>query len=215
MTSTTRRSWAIAAAAPVSILANAADAQRLVDFASALRRVGGQLSLLPAAGRMAPHIVISGNGHVLPPMEGVMVCGSSYEFEDTPALTTHEANTTNLARLASLLPDESGVEATHDITGERATRAVARDRLPLIGAIADIAAARRDGAGISQLHDMPRLDGLYCATAFGSRGIIWSALAAEMLANQLEGEPLCVETELAQAVDPSRFALRSLRHGLL
>ncbi len=56
-------------------------------------------------------------------------------------------------------------------------------------------------------------DGVYGAFAYGSRGIVWSALAAEILAAELEGEPLPVEGKLADALAPERFARRAESKG--
>lgn len=61
---------------------------------------------------------------------------------------------------------------------------------------------------------MPRLPGLYAALAYGSRGLTWAALGAELLASQIDGEPLPLELELAEAVDPARLLVRALRQGL-
>jgi tRNA 5-methylaminomethyl-2-thiouridine biosynthesis bifunctional protein len=68
---------------------------------------------------------------------------------------------------------------------------VARDRLPLVGAL-----------------DAP---GLYGAFAYGSRGLLWAGLAGELLASLMDGEPLPLEAPLAQALAPTRFALRAAR----
>jgi tRNA 5-methylaminomethyl-2-thiouridine biosynthesis bifunctional protein len=87
--------------------------------------------------------------------------------------------------------------------------------MPMIGQLADETAARRDAqrlAGAWPL-DLPRVEGLYGAFAFGSRGLVWAALAAELIASQIDGEPWPIERELAEAIDPARFLLRALRHG--
>ena len=96
-----------------------------------------------------------------------------------------------------------------------AERAVARDRLPLVGAVPDLDAARSNLSRLSgaQLRDLPRRPGLYCATGFGSRGILWSVLAAKLLAAQLGEEPAALESDLIDAIDPGRFALRAIRQG--
>lgn len=205
------------AAAPVAVLANAADAQNLADFGAPLKRIRGQLSFVPQTGAGGLRIVVSGVGYALPPMEGIMPAGSTYEPDDEPLLPRAEAHAANLARLARLLPGLPPVPAPELLDGQEALRAVARDRLPLIGAIPDLVEARRRKLSLAgaQLADLPRRPDLYCATGFGSRGIIWSALAAELLASQLEGEPLPLESDLSAAVDPARFVIRSLRQGRL
>ena len=99
--------------------------------------------------------------------------------------------------------------------GRVAFRSVTSDRLPMIGSIADETIARANAAALSGAWplDLPRAEGLYGAFAFGSRGLIWATLAAELIASQIEGEPWPIERDLAEALDPARFLLRALRHG--
>jgi tRNA 5-methylaminomethyl-2-thiouridine biosynthesis bifunctional protein len=40
---------------------------------------------------------------------------------------------------------------------------------------------------------------------FGSRGIVWAALMADLLASRMNGDPLPLETDLAHALLPERF----------
>ena len=56
---------------------------------------------------------------------------------------------------------------------------------------------------------MPRQPGLYGLLGYASRGLTWAPLAAELLAAQLEGEPIPIELALLQALDPARFLLRN------
>jgi len=83
----------------------------------------------------------------------------------------------------------------------------APDRLPLVGRLPDFAAA----GAIERLRDVPRHPGLYGLLGYASRGLIWAPLAAELLAAQLEGEPLPLEMALVDALDPARFVLRARR----
>ena len=68
---------------------------------------------------------------------------------------------------------------------------------------------------VPRARDLPRIPGLYAAFAFASRGLAWTLLAAELLASELEGEPLPLEGDLVDAIDPGRFALQRLRRGRL
>jgi tRNA 5-methylaminomethyl-2-thiouridine biosynthesis bifunctional protein len=54
---------------------------------------------------------------------------------------------------------------------------------------------------------------LYAACAYGSRGLTFAALAAELIAAHIEGEPLPLERDLVHALDPARVLLRRLRGG--
>jgi tRNA 5-methylaminomethyl-2-thiouridine biosynthesis bifunctional protein len=65
----------------------------------------------------------------------------------------------------------------------------------------------------TRLRDVPRLPGAYGLLGYGSRGLIWAPFAAELLAAHLDGEPLPIESELAAALDPARFLLKTHRRG--
>jgi tRNA 5-methylaminomethyl-2-thiouridine biosynthesis bifunctional protein len=103
----------------------------------------------------------------------------------------------------------------HALTGRVAFRCVTSDRMPMIGNLADEALAARDAQRLRGAWplDLPRVDGLYSAFAYGSRGLVWAALGAELIASQIEGEPLLLERDLAEDIDPARFLLRALRQG--
>jgi tRNA 5-methylaminomethyl-2-thiouridine biosynthesis bifunctional protein len=205
------------AAAPLLVLANSNDTARLAPLGQALQKIRGQVSFLPAAGLDSPRIVLTGAGYALPAVEGMMVTGSTYDRGDddpAPQLKGHEAN---LARLALLLPQARPVADAAALEGAVGFRCAAPDHLPLIGAMPDVEAARAGSTALSgaQLSDLPRHAGLYCATALASRGLVWAALAGELLASQLEHEPLPLEGDLADALDPGRFVLRRARRGAL
>ena len=67
------------------------------------------------------------------------------------------------------------------------------------------------GRGTERLRDVPRHPGLYGFLGYASRGLIWAGLGAELLAAQIEGEPLPLEANLVDALDPARFVLRARR----
>lgn len=214
----------VIASAPVLVLANAYEAGQLVPSAyRELRRVRGQLTDLPADAITAlgswPDCVVTGNGYLLPRAEdGSARVGSSYDADDGPLVARPEVHADNLARAAALLPEHAGRLATMDpkqLDGYVGVRTVTHNRLPLIGHLPDEAQALAHAAALrgAHLRDLPRLPGLYAALAFASRGLTWAALAGELVASQIEGEPLPVESDLADAVDPARLLLRALRHG--
>ena len=185
----------IIASAAVVVLANAADALRLVPHPQArLRRVRGQLTLVPAIKGLG-HVVLRG-GMALPGIGGISVVGASFDVDDEDTELRADSHEGNLERLEQILPGASAGLDAATLDGRVAFRAVVPDRLPMIGPIAD-----RRGAG------------LYAAFAYGSRGLLWAGLAGELIASMLEGEPLPIERKLAAAVDPNRFALRAARRA--
>jgi tRNA 5-methylaminomethyl-2-thiouridine biosynthesis bifunctional protein len=206
------------AAAPVVVLANACDAARLADLGGdPLRRIRGQQSYLRAPPFAAPRVIVGGDGYVLPAVDGIAVAGATYDLDNDDPFPDTSSHAVNLARAESMLPGSvAGVDAA-TLSGGVGFRCVATDRLPMVGAIVDVARANADKAGLagSHLADLPRVDGLYGAFAFASRGLAWSALAAEALASELDAEPAPLSHSLLDAIDPGRFVLKALRRGTM
>jgi tRNA 5-methylaminomethyl-2-thiouridine biosynthesis bifunctional protein len=205
------------ATAPVLILANAHDVTRLASLGHPLKRIRGQVTYVPAESCAPPHIVLTGTGYVLPAACGVVLVGSTYDYDEDPVprVSGHEANLDRVSRFLPNALDESIAAANLD--GAVGFRCVAADRMPVVGVMPDIdeARERREELRGAHLPDLPRQSGLYCASGFASRGLIWAELAGEMLGSLLEGEPSPLENDLAAAVDPGRFLLRQLRQRSL
>jgi tRNA 5-methylaminomethyl-2-thiouridine biosynthesis bifunctional protein len=207
----------IIAEAPVVILANAGDAQRLAGlYGQPTRGVRGQLTLLDSSPLDGLRVPIVGDGYAVPLDQHKTLTGATYDIDGANPLIERSGHIENLERVARMLPALNGFAPdAATLEGRVAFRSVTSDRMPMIGSLADETAARADAARLSGAWplDLPRRPGLYGAFAFGSRGLIWSAIAAELIAAQLEGEPWPIERELADAIDPARFFLRALRHG--
>jgi tRNA 5-methylaminomethyl-2-thiouridine biosynthesis bifunctional protein len=235
------------ASAPVTVVANAADASRLAsrDYAPT-RSIRGQLTWLdsgldpsldpgPLAALRHPLI---GDGYVLPAhtfaasradagpganpdqaYRGRQLIGASYELDDIDEQLREDSQHDNLERLSRLVP--AFADALHErtqpahpvLTGRVAFRCVTSDRMPLIGQLADEDAARRTSGRLSGAWplDLPRLRGLYGAYGYGSRGLTWATLGAEIIASQILGEPLPVTRDIVDGFDPARFLQRALR----
>lgn len=152
-----------------------------------LRRVRGQLTELPAGSLPPIRCVVAREGYVTPALPaGLHVLGATYDFGDDSEIPTVDGHRRNLERLGLLLPEASPPMSPGSLGGRAAVRSVARDRLPVVGPLPDA--------------------GAYCLLGFASRGIVWSALAGEILACALEGEPMPVERDLVRAIGPARVA---------
>ena len=205
------------ASSPVVVLANSHDAARLAPFAQALGSSRGQLTYLPAQALPDLRAVLTGNAYLLPAIYDLVVAGTTYDFDDDcpePRSSGHEEILSRLGQLLSAGPANPDIQKLRGAVG---FRCVAPDRMPLIGALPDLQAARARCADLSGAHliDMPRLPGLYSVSALASRGLIWATLGGELVASQIEGDPLPVEGDLVDAVDPARFALKLARRGRL
>jgi tRNA 5-methylaminomethyl-2-thiouridine biosynthesis bifunctional protein len=174
----------------VVILANSSEAPRLHAVPHLrLRRVRGQLTHVPEDAIEAPHVVVLRGGMVLPPVEGVCVVGASFDLEDEDPAPRASSHAGNIERMEEVVSQEIDSEK---LEGRVAFRSVTPDRLPVVGRIAG---------------------NVYGAFAYGSRGLVWAGLAAELLAAELEGEPLPVEGKLVDALAPERFRRRAGSRG--
>ncbi|KWK27655.1 FAD-dependent cmnm(5)s(2)U34 oxidoreductase [Burkholderia stagnalis] len=203
------------AEAPAVVLTNAGDAVRLAGLQHvALQPVRGQLTLLPPGSAAPLDCPVIGDGYAVPLEDGTLLIGATFEPDDVDPALRPAGHAENLERVRHLLPgligDVPDVGALH---GRVAFRWVAGDRLPLIGPLADETHAPANARALSgaKARDLPRTEGLYGAFGYGSRGLVWAALGAELIASQLEGEPWPLERELAEAIDPARFLIRALR----
>lgn len=208
------------ACAPVLVLANAGDAVRLAgQGAIALRRVRGQTTLLARDALPGLRAVLGGDAYACPLPGGGALVGSSFDDGDTLA-PDPQADLSNLRRLSRMLaPEDAEPERLFAASrpGACGFRFVARDRLPLVGQLPDEAAIRSRAAEFARNDrlPLPMLSGLYGAFAFGSRGLLWSGLAAEILAAEIDGGAAPVETDLLAALAPARFLRQQLRRRRL
>lgn len=201
----------VIAQAPVLVLANAHDALRLAMLPPTwAERVRGQITWLAATdATVRPQLPIASGGYVLPLADGGgLLIGASSQPGDGDAQVREADHASNLERARQLL----GVDPARSegkLHGRVAWRVVTRDRLPLLGLAPDLAAPlpmRRDSPRL-----LARQPGLYLHAALGSRGLTTAALGGELIAAQICGAPWPLEADLADAVDPARFALRKDR----
>jgi tRNA 5-methylaminomethyl-2-thiouridine biosynthesis bifunctional protein len=206
------------AAAPILIVANAFDAARLISQCNLpLSRLRGQITQLPTGSLPCLRHALCGNGYVTPDTLGAHSTGATFDMDDDDPLPREDGHRFNLQRLAELMPgvDTSKFESPQHINqleGRVGFRTMAIDRMPIVGALPDTEKTLKPGA---QLRDVPRLPNLYSLLALGSRGLAWGPLMAELLAAQLNHEPLPLERDLIAAIDPGRFLIRRQRRTMV
>lgn len=204
------QAWAndgsLIASATVMIIAGGVDATRFPQLAWLPQRPArGQVSHLPETATSPLHHVVSGQGYVTPLVDGLRCAGATHTMDDEELTLRTSDHAENLANLDALLPGFAQGIDPGQLHGRVGFRPLSPDRLPMVGPVPS-------GAPPSGRH-LPLLAGLWCVQGFGARGIVWSALMAELLACQIEGEPLPLEHDLVQAVAPGRFLLRRQASG--
>ena len=202
---------ALLAEAPHVVLANGAGALAIAQTAQLpLYTMRGQVTHLQEQDFPHLPLVVCREAYLTPPVHGIVSIGATYD-SDTDRALRDASQQENLSRARDILPGVLPQDLSHHLplAGRVGLRCMAPDRLPLVGPLPDYGATLR----MERLRDVPRHAGLYGLLGYASRGLIWAPLAAELLAAQLEHEPLPLEAALAAALDPARFLLKSRRGG--
>src|SRR5450830_141179 len=194
------------AQAPTVIIAAGNGAVKLAQAASLpLDAVRGQVTHLVQGSLPELPFVLCREAYMTPVHQGIVCVGATYDADDDTALRA-ASQQENIGKVADIL---SVPAFDAPLAGRTGFRCVAPDRLPLAGPLPDPSVPGR----CERLRDVPRWPGLFGLLGYASRGLIWAPLAAELLACQLEGEPLPIEAQLAEALDPGRFLLRERRRN--
>ncbi len=193
------------ASAPTVILASGAGATALAQARELpLYTMRGQVTHLQEDAFPSLQLVVCREAYMTPPVDGIVSVGATYDKSADRQLW-QSSQDENLLRAEEILGSPHGAGAP--LQGRVGFRTMAPDRLPLVGALPDSTIDAR----AERLRDLARHAGLHTLLGYASRGLIWAPLAAEILACQLEDEPLPIEATLAAALDPGRFLLKQRR----
>ncbi len=203
----------VLACTAVLVLANAADAQRLLAPLGhapwPLQHTRGQVTHWQTEGPSTLRLPVAGDGYAVPLPQGLL-CGATRQADDTGTELRHVDHLNNLAHLQSL----TGLQAPANTSawqGRVGWRLSSVDRLPVAGAMPALELA--DGQRSDQVRLWPREKGLFVLTALGARGLTLAPLLARLVAAQASGTPWPVEQDLADAVDPARWRVRAARQA--
>jgi tRNA 5-methylaminomethyl-2-thiouridine biosynthesis bifunctional protein len=174
-----------------------------IDIRLPLKPVRGQLSIFSISKNddwvpRLPRVALSGEGYCLPAEELAdgsyrWIVGSSFDEGEDDLQARKSSDEFNREQAQGLLDYVDG-----DIASLRASdrfigvRCVSGDRLPIIGGLA-------------------QCPGIFLATALGSRGVLWSALAAKLITAQVLEDDFVLlarfgfAADLVAALAPARF----------
>jgi tRNA 5-methylaminomethyl-2-thiouridine biosynthesis bifunctional protein len=203
----------VVACAPVVVLAAGADLPALADAAGIgalpwqVRR--GQIDWCPDGPTLRQPL--TGHGYAVSLPDGRLLYGATSGASDSmdPSDADTDHNSSRLQMLTGHTP-KPGAPGS----GSRVSRRLGTpDRLPVVGPLprcpadtGDAPAVRRD-----QIRFIPRQPGLFVCGGFGSRGLTWAPLAAQVILGWLEGTPMPLEADLLDAIDPARWQVRAHR----
>lgn len=165
--------------------------------------------------------LICHKGYLTPAVDGFHALGSSYVKNDFDTSVRRAETEQNFAMHLQSLAKANWHTALDDAQGqhENSARAALRcsspDHLPVVGALP----SEQQFSELSMLYKALPLSRYPCGSdqnnvfvlsALGSRGLTTAPLMAELLVSQLFSEPLPLPAELADALNPNRFIVRSL-----
>jgi len=200
------------------ILANASAANLFTQTSFLpLYSARGQISVISSTETSQKlSCAICHDGYILPESNGKHVIGASFNTGDDSTESRLEDDRDNISRLRKSLPDLFSGELSI-LNSRAAVRATTSDRLPLVGPVADEAFFTENyhdlhkGRPAEKYVSAKYLDGLYVNAGHGARGLTSAFLTAEVIASQLNDEPLAVSDSIWQALSPSRFTIRKYR----
>jgi len=195
-------------AAPTLIMANGVGIRAFKqEVPLPVRSARGQVSHLPASADDAPRVVVCRQGYVTPAIDGIRCAGATFLVDDDGVELRPDEHAENMAKLEFMLPGYTRDLPDTGGAGRVGFRPVSPDRLPMVGAVPVL----KDYATDTTLDAVERVPGLYVMSGFGARGLVWSAIAADQLASELNADPWPLEAELRDSMDPGRFVLRQAR----
>jgi tRNA 5-methylaminomethyl-2-thiouridine biosynthesis bifunctional protein len=187
----------------------------------AMQYVRGQISYLPANQESKNiRMPICYDGYIIPELNDQHIIGATFKPVDKSTETELSEHKENVASLNQWLPNIFDIDV-NKLEGRAALRAVTPDRMPLVGPVASLTQLNNEYADLQkgkpaeQYSNAQYLSGLYVNVGHGARGITSSFLSAELIAAQLNNEPLPVSTRVQYALHPSRFTIRALKKGKL
>ncbi|MDQ5905651.1 MAG: tRNA 5-methylaminomethyl-2-thiouridine biosynthesis bifunctional protein [Pseudomonadota bacterium] len=189
------------AEAPHLIVANASDARRLLGDWLPIFPARGQVTHLPATAGSPPHCVVCRLGYVTPEINGQRYAGATFLMKDNDPAVRDTDHAENLAKLDFILPGFSqGIppDTIATLAGRVGFRPASPDRLPIVGAV-------------PRLGNEAAPPGLWLVNGFGARGIVWSAMAGELIADCIEENSQALARSFVDALAPARFLIRPKR----
>ncbi len=184
-----------------------------------LESVRGQLTMVTQSGNSRDiRCGISAQRYITPAHDGMHVVGASYNLNnDSPDLSSVDQHE-NISSINRLLPVM--LQQPDRNTGRVAFRAVSKDRVPLVGGVPDkpmFETSYHDLHHGRQAKIYPAgsyLPGLYISTGHGSRGLSSCFISAELIASMICAQPLPLESNIVDYLNPARFIIRKLKRNL-
>lgn len=204
------------------IIANAIDALAFAQTKHLpIKTVRGQVTHYPVTQQSTElRTVICGKGYIAPSHDSHCL-GASFNLNNNSIELSHQDHLSNLTNTQAQTPDIIDTNSLDNLnyqqlSGRVGFRCVTPDYLPIVGGAPIV------DATLTQFHALTHdaktqiastgcyYPNLYLNLGHGSRGLAYSPLCSEILANLIAGSPPPIPQALLQRLNPSRFLIRDL-----
>ncbi|MFT5653351.1 MAG: tRNA 5-methylaminomethyl-2-thiouridine biosynthesis bifunctional protein [Psychromonas sp.] len=199
-------------------------ANNTLDFkqceAIPLSAARGQVTHIPTNNEINPlRITLCHEGYLTPANNHQHCMGATFKRHDLNQDFSQQEQVDNKDKLEKCIPEETWTEQI-EINHQNAhvgIRCTTRDHFPYVGAIPDYQATKMHykNATNKEINPLnaPCHPNLYLLTGLGSRGFCSAPLLAEMLASQINKEPLPFACEILNAMQINRQWINYLKKG--
>lgn len=198
------------------VLASGIDAATTIDLSwMPLEAVRGQIAYLQSNKVLQQlKIAVCYDGYLLPAQDGMHVVGATFEHNNFDATIGEAQQQEIFDRLHSRFSLDPLM--LQSIGGRVGFRASTQDRYPVVGAVPkrDVFENCYIPISFSRNHLDYQSDlfykNLFISSGHASQGLSTTPIAAELIASQLFGEPLPLDKELVDLLNPARILARML-----
>ncbi|AEH32640.1 bifunctional tRNA (5-methylaminomethyl-2-thiouridine)(34)-methyltransferase MnmD/FAD-dependent 5-carboxymethylaminomethyl-2-thiouridine(34) oxidoreductase MnmC [Vibrio anguillarum] len=188
-----------------------------------LGKVKGQVSHIPTSETLQKlSSVLCYDGYMTPhnPNTQQHCIGASYDRSQINQAFDAAAQQENGQRLTRCINDQNWTQQvdTSSNQSRQGVRCVSRDHLPFVGNVGNFEQIKLDYQPLTsqdpqQTPSVAHYPHLYCMLGLGSRGLSSAPLMAELLASQMNGDPLPLAVDVLETLHPSRMWVRKLKKG--
>ena len=177
----------------------------------------GQLSFIQPKTVVPLKCTLTFEGYLTPALHGQNILGASFRHNEDTDTHAHD-HEQSLEYLGKITPELKAILREAPSHSWCAMRVTSRDHLPLIGGVPikdiwlkDYERIKFGDFRARQYPNCTYYPNLYMSLAHGSKGVISSFYAGQILANLIENQTIIMPPKVWQAIHPARFWLRSLK----
>ena len=172
-----------------------------------LKKNRGQINWFPSKNKSKFKEIISGNGYLIPDVDGFDIFGSTYERDNENknlSKTDYEKNLKTYQKLSGTKSEEYNVPNE----GWVGWRAVTPDRIPYVGNVLE------ESNGIDNkplsMKDLKWHPNLFINAGYGSRGYTLAPFLSKCLASMINGTPTSDEKNILNYLNPCRNLIKKM-----